>query len=246
MSSNLLEPNYQEVYTNWQREPSPAHTGALLKTVQPVINSAMRTYAGPSARSANVKSRAKLLTIDAMKSYDPARGPLKPHLMSRLQRLRRVAAQQRQIIQVPEQVALDQMRSDAAGKELEDKLGRPASDQELADFTGLSVKRLQYIRDSSRPLAESTITRMGDEGAGSYDPRVQKLTTSHNAWLELVYDDLDPTNQYIMERALGMHGHPAAKPSALAKQLKVSPAAISHRMAQIQTKIDKRDELGML
>lgn len=246
MPRNLLEPDFQEPFEAWQQEPSPTNTGAMLRAVDPVINSALRAYAGPSAKSVNLKSQAKMLTADALSSYDPAKGPLKSHLMSRLQRLRRVASQQRQVIRVPEQVALDQMQSEAASKELEEQLGRPPSDQELSDYTGLSVKRLEYIRGSGRPLAESTITRPGEEGAGGYDPRVRPIQPQNDAWLELVYDDLDKTNQYIMERVLGMHGHERMRPSHVAALLKISPAAVSHRMAQIQQKVDQREELGML
>jgi DNA-directed RNA polymerase specialized sigma subunit len=246
MPKNLLEPDFQEPFAAWQQEPSPTNTGAMLRAVDPVINSAMRAYAGPSAKSVNLKAQAKMMAAEALSSYDPAKGPLKSHLMARLQRIRRVASQQRQVIRVPEQVALDQMQSEAAGKELEERLGRPPSDQELADFTGLSVKRLEYIRGSGRPLAESTITRPGEEGSGMYDPRVRQIQQDDDAWLELVYDDLDQTNQFIMERVLGMHGHEQTKPRQVAAMLKISPAAVSQRMAQIQQKVDQREALGML
>ncbi len=246
MPKNLLETDFQEPYTAWTTDPSPINTGRLLRAVNPVLNTAVRAYAGPSARSVTIKSQAKKMAAEAFRSYDPAKGPLKSHLMSRLQRLRRVASRQRQIIRVPEQVALDQMQSERAARELEDRIGRPPSDQELADFTGLSLKRLAYIRGSGRPLAESTITRAGDEDSGSYDPRVRPLQESHDVWLELVYDDLEEVNQYILERVLGMHGHPKTKPSRVAVQLKISPAAVSHRMAQIQQKIDQRETLEML
>lgn len=245
MPQSLLEPDYQEPYEAWVADPSRANTGQMLRAIDPVLSTAVRAYAGPSARNVTIKSQAKKMAAEALKSYDPARGPLKTHLMSRLQRLRRVASQQRQIIRVPEQVALDQMMSEAAFKELEEKLSRPPSDQELADFTGLSLKRLQYVRGSTRPLAESTITRPGEEGGG-YDPRVRPIEESHDVWLELVYDDLDATNQYIIERVLGLHGHQRTTPSQVAAQLKISPAAVSHRMAQIQQKIDQRDVLGVL
>jgi DNA-directed RNA polymerase specialized sigma subunit len=246
MPKNLLEPDFQEPYKAWSTDPSRANTGQMLKALDPVISTAVRAYAGPSAKSVTIKSQAKRMAAEALSSYDPAKGPLKSHMMSRLQRLRRTASSHRQIIRVPEQVALDQMHSERAANELEDKLGRPPSDQELSDFTGLSLKRLQYIRGSGRPLAESTITRHSDDGGGGYDPRVRSLQERPDAWLELVYDDLDETNQFIIERVLGMHGHPKTKPSQVAAQLRISPAAVSHRMAQIQQKLDKRDTLEML
>jgi DNA-directed RNA polymerase specialized sigma subunit len=246
MPTDMLEDDYRQPFMDWKADPSPTNTGRLLKAVQPVLRTAVRSYAGPSARSANIKSRAKTLAVEAFSSYDPARGALKGHLMSRLQRLRRDASRQRQIIRMPEQAALNQMQAAAASKELEEQLGRPPSDQELADFTGLSTKRLQYIRSGVRPVATSTITRRGEEGMGGFDPRVRDLQENHDAWLQFVYDDLDPTNQFIMERVLGMNGHPTTPPTRVAQQLRVSPAAVSHRMAHIQKKLDKRDELEML
>jgi len=242
---SLLEPDYFEPYNAWVADQSKTNTGALLKAVDPVINSAIRAYAGPSAGSPTIRAEARKMAIEAMHQYDPTKAPLQSHLMTRLQRIRRIAAQQRQVIRVPEQVALDQMQTEAAFKELEDKLGRPPSDMELADYTGLSVKRIEYIRNSQRPTATSTITRTTDEG-GAYDPSVKMLGESHDSWLEFVYDDLDETNQFIMERVLGMHGHEPHKPSEVAAMLKISPAAVSHRMAQIQAKLDKRDELDMM
>jgi len=246
MPNTRLEEDYQAPYAAWLQDPSPANTGQMLRAVDPVLKSAVRSYAGPAARGVTIKSQAKRMAAEAFQSYDPAKGPLKSHLMSRLQRLRRVASRQRQIIRVPEQVALDQMRSERAAKELEEQIGQPPSDQQLADFTGLSLKRLHYIRGSGRPLAESTITRATSDGGGAYDPRVRPLEENHDVWLELVYDDLDETNQYIIERVLGMHGHPKTRPSQVAAQLKISPAAVSHRMAQIQYKVDQRDVLEML
>lgn len=242
-----LEEQYAEPYEAWRRAPTPENAQVLLTALQPVTNSALRAFGGPSATSPTLKSQAKVLTLDALNSYDPDKAPLKAHMMSRLQRLRRVASQQRQVIRVPEQVAMDQMATDAAYKELEEQLGRSPSDNELADYTGLSLKRLQHIRTGVRPIAESTLMRTGTGGeTGQFEPNVQQLGARPDEWQELVYSDIDPINQTIMERVLGMHGRKPQKPSDVAKMLKISPAAVSHRMAVIQQKLDQRDQLGML
>jgi len=168
--------------------------------------------------------------------------------MSRLQRLQRYAAQERQIIPMPEQVAMDQIRTKEAMQELEDRLGRPPSDGELADYTGISVRRLQHIRHGSQLVAQGTLMQPGrDPDRGNYDPTTQSLAPADDdAWLEFVYGDLDPTDQFIMERVLGMHGHPPTSPSEVARLLKISPAAVSHRTAKLQTLLDRREELGVL
>jgi len=246
MPSSRLEPDFQEPFTAWQQDPSKENTTTMVTALDPVLRSAVRTYAGPSASSPTIKSHAKRLAIDALGSYDPAKGPMRSHMMSRLQRLRRVSARQRQIISMPEQVGLDQMLMTRATTELEDRLNRAPSDEELSNHTGLSAKRIQYIRTGMRPMATGTITRMGAEGTGGYDPSVQQLGEEPDSWAELVYSDLEPTNQFIMERVLGMHAHQQMRPGEVARLLKISPAAVSHRMAQIQQKLDRREELAMV
>lgn len=241
-----IEEDYKPAYDAWVADPSKENTGAMLKTLDPVLTTAMRAYGGPAASSVTLRGQAKQLAVEALGSYNPRLGPLRPHMMSRLQRLRRVAAQQRQIIRMPEQVALDQMRTDAAAKELEDQLGREPSDQELADYTGLSLRRLAHIRAGVRPTAMSTITRMTEGDTGGYEPGVTSLDEDYSVWLELVYSDLDPTNQFIMERMLGLHGAKKLRPGEIAAKLKISPAAVSHRLSHIQQKIDQRETLQML
>jgi len=244
MPSLQLESDYQPAYDAWQLDPSKTNTATILKTIDPVLNSAVRSYAGPSSRSPTIKSHARRLAIDALGSYDPQKSTLRTHMMSRLQRLRRIAAKQRQVISMPEQVALDQMQMSRASQELEDKLQRTPSDEELTNYTGLSQKRIQYIRTGVRPTAMGSITRMGDDGRGGFDPSVKQLGDQEDPWTETVYSDLDSSNQLIMERVLGMHGHQQQRPGEVAKLLSISPAAVSHRMAQIQQKLDRREELG--
>jgi len=237
-----LEPEYKDTYTAWTTTPNKKTTGALLRAVDPVISNALRSYGGGKP-SPMLRSKAKQLAVQSFASYDPTRGSLRGHMLSRLQRLRRIAGSERQIIRVPEQVSLDQMRTSNASVELHDKLGRPPSDQELADHTGLSVRRLGYIRQGQRPLAEGTVSQRIAESAG-FDPAIKPMQTTNDAYTEFVYDELDPTNQYIMERTLGLHGHPRQSAVQLAKELKMTSSAISHRMKYIQQQFDELEDLG--
>jgi len=239
-----LEPEYTTEYDAWQQQPSKTTTGALLRKVEPVISNALRSYGNVQA-SPTLRSRARRLAVDAFSSYDPARGSLRSHLLSRLQRLRRVAGQERQIIRVPEQVTLDQMRTGEAAAELEDRLGRQPSDAELADYTGLSVRRLGHIRRGLQPVAEGTLAQAVSAEQSSYDPAIRApAPTNDIGAAEFIYDDLDPVNQFILERTLGLHGHPRMPAVAIAKELRLTPGAVSHRMRQIQQQLDELEDVG--
>ena len=44
MTDIQLEPQYREAFDTWKRLPSPQSSGQLLKTVKPVINTALRCW----------------------------------------------------------------------------------------------------------------------------------------------------------------------------------------------------------
>jgi hypothetical protein len=244
--SDMLEKEFSEPYQAWKTKPSPVTTGALLKRVDPILKTAMRSYGGGNQASPTLRSQAKRLAIDAFGTYDPKRGSMKSHLMGHLQRLHRLGGQEQQIIRLPERVAMDRIHVDSAMTELEDRLGRPASEQELADHTGLSMQRLGYIRQADRPLATGTLLRPAEEGAGMYMPAIEQPEDKQSVWLEFVYDDLNPTDQFVMERMLGMHGHRKMSVNDIAAKLKVTPGAVSQRLARIQQKLDKVQDAGLM
>lgn len=241
-----LEEEFQGPFSNWQTDPSPANMGKLLHTVKPVLDTALRTFGGPSAQSPTLRGRAKQLALESFGSYDPVKGSMRSHLLGRLQRLRRYAATEQQIIPMPEQIAMQRQQLHASELELEDKLGRPPTTAELSDSIGLSAKRIAYVRQGGAPIAEGTISQAGRaEGSGNYLPVSQSLAPQKNEWVELVYDDLGPTDQLILEHSLGLHGQKPRSAADIAKMTRLSPGAISQRMQRIQAMLDEQDQLGI-
>lgn len=242
-SNYLLEPEFREHYESWKATPNPQTTSNLLKVVDPVIDSALKTYAA-RGNSPTLRSKAKLLAVDAFQRYDPSRAKLRTHLMSHLQGLRRASAQESQIISIPERVGLDLHHLRMSENELRDKLGREPSDMELADHTSLSRRRIEYIRKAQPGLAEGAMAPEGeaDEGQG-IGPGV--VGPENDTWVNFVYHDLSPVDQVIMEHTLGLHGKPVLPKQHIAAKLRLSAGAISQRAAKIQEKIDRKDELGV-
>lgn len=185
------------------------------------------------------------MALDAMKRYDPSKAKLRTHLMFQLQGLRRVSARESQILSVPEQVALDLNNLRQSENVLRDKLGRDPADSEVADHTGLSIKRLTYIRGMHPSYAEGSYQRPTDEGEDIYQPAVQDKANVKQ-WHEFVYHDLGPIDQVIMEHTLGLHNKPILQNAEVARKLGVSPGAISQRKARIQGKLDLRDEFKVI
>lgn len=241
-SDDLLEPEFRPHYEAWKSKPSPQTSSALLGAVRPVLDSAVRSYGG-AGTSPTLRSRAKLMALDALGNYDPSRAKLRTHLMVQLQGLRRASAKEQQMISIPERVALDLHRLGAAEGSLRDSLNRDPSDAELSEHVGLSPARIGYIRQARPAYAEGTIhgATSGDEDQGEFNPAVRQQGPDTHM-LDFVYHDLDPADQVIMEHTLGLRNKPVLPKQQIAAKLGMSPAAVSQRAARIQAKLNALDD----
>lgn len=240
----LLESEFEPSFSSWKATPGPGTADSLLKAVDPVISSAIQTY-GAGDQSPILRSRARSLTLQAMKTYDPNRAKLRTHLMTQLQGLRRVRAQQGQIISIPEQVQLDQNHLREAHARMRDWLGRDPSDAELTDETGFSLKRLAHVRKAAGGLSESQAQPIDPE-TGDYNQPTIVSPDDDSGWNQFVYMSLDPRDQVIMEHSMGLHGKKILSSKAIAAKIGISPAAISQRASRIQGTLDQRQSLGVL
>ncbi len=239
-----IEPEFADTWTAWKNDPTPVNSSALLGKVQPIFDTTLRHYGGGNA-SPTLRSRAKLLALDAFKTYDPAKGKLKTHLYSHMQGLQRYAAREQNIISLPERVALDHAHMIESQTVLRDRLGRDPSDAEISDYTGLSAKRLQYIRQSHVPVSEGAASVIDEEGDMS-DPAVSIPGSRNTAWETFVYHDLGQTDKLIMDYVLGRNGRPRLPTNKIAQRLGITPSAVSQRTAKIQQLLDMRDRMKIL
>lgn len=237
-----IEKDFETDYLNWKQDPNPTHTGTLLKKLQPVISSSIRTFALED--SPLTKSRARLLAADAIKSYDPSKAQLRTHVMNHLQGLRRITAQHAQLIHIPEAIALDKKHLLESELELRESLGRDPSDAELSANTHLSLKRIAKIRLAHSAVAEGATDNLATGGVTGADMAVN--LDDQTGWREFVYHSLPPTDQLILEHSLGLHGKPQLSNQDIARKLGVTPAAVSQRRTRIQDQLDMRDDLGVI
>lgn len=237
--------DFENVFGQWQKTRTPEVNTKLLSTLQPVIDTAVSSYAGANM-SPTIRSRAKLMALKAMETYDPNRGNVRTHLLSQLQGLRRMSAQEQNIIPIPEQVGLDFQRLSESENELRDRLGRDPTDDELADHTSLSTRRIKKIRAFHQPIPESaTILENDDESQdGGVASTIPGANRGADAWMSFVYDDLSPTDKLIMDMSLGRNGKRRTSSQEIARRLNISPGAVSQRAAKIQAMLDKRYTQG--
>lgn len=238
MTDQLLETKYKNDFDQWSRNPSKENMGTLLKLVQPDINRGISAFVGRP--DPVLKGRARRLTLEAIKSYDPGKSKLGTHIVNHMQGLRRQTREQLNILRIPERVMIDKGHLEQARVELSDSLGREPSMSELADRSKISIKRINHLYKFNSPLAEGTVlgSNAADPDSGSFLPSVKQ---DSGPWLEMIYDDLGDTNKKIMEWTLGMHGSDKLSNSAIATKLRLSPGSISQRKQSIQYLLDQQE-----
>ena len=167
-SKSMLEPDFEPDFAAWKATPNPHQTTLLLGRLQPTIDKAISAHVGNS--DPIIRSRAKQLTLQAVKTYDPMKAKLSTHLFNQLQGLKRIYRKQNQIISVPERISLGQGQLLSADAELQERLGRDPTSGEIADYTGLSLRRIKQIRTApSNAMPEGYYDGLDtEEGGGGF------------------------------------------------------------------------------
>ena len=244
-----LEPQFKDIYKTWKNSNTFQANDMMLKALSPVIDNAVKTFSGGSDNSV-IRSKAKKIIIDALPKYDPNNTKLKTFVFNQLQGLKRFSTQSGQIISIPEKVHMDFVNLKKTEEQLKDDLGRDPSDEELADASSLSLKRINYVRNLRMPSSEGTMLRpmANSEGGEFNDPSVVGGASAKelSGWHYFVYNSLGGPDKLIMEHSFGMNGKPVLSNQQLAKKLNVTSAAISLRKNKIQTELDKRDSLKVI
>jgi len=215
---------------NYAKMRTPETADAFLGAINPWIESAVRTYGGKDAHPV-LKTEAKLLALNATPNFKPDSGvKLRTYLMSHWQGLRRKSPRLDIPVSVPERIGIDASRIRRHAEDLEADLGRPPSDHELADRTGLPMDRIAKARNAGR-------IRVGADPDD--DVREGLSDKFKTAWMNFIHADLSPQDQLVLEHTVGLNNKEKLSTSQLATMLKVTPGAISQRREKIQKMLDE-------
>lgn len=219
----------ETAYKAYSKSPGPETTGQVLKAAEPILHSGMTSFGQPGPL---MKSRARLLAVQALKSYKPESGvKLNTWIFQNLKGLTRYGTKSSPIT-APERARYDLYRLEKVKSDFADEHGRDPTDIELGDLSGLSVRRISKLqRENHAVINEGSLK---DDDGAQYLPGVSS-NHPEAIWAEYVYHDLDHVNKQIytlmMQKKLGV--------SDIAKKLKITPSAVSQRASKIATLLDQ-------
>ena len=222
-----------DLHERWLADQTPANVAPLLASLKPTIDSALHSYAGGDPE--RYRPRAELLTVQALRTYDPGKGTkLSSHIYNSLQRLNRERADRGQLLHIPENVTLERNTLLKATSEFEADHGRAPSQSELADKTGISVRRMSKISQYKNQAMESQF--LSEKGDSMYP---NTPGNDQNIWIDYVYNELDPVDQKILEWSTGYGGVKPIAKKEMAQRLRISAPAVSARINKIVKKLEE-------
>lgn len=239
-----LEPEYQEAFGELQKNPTNDSRQKFLTIINPVINKYLGSV--PQSNRELLKTQAQLLAIKALPHYRPDLSSLNTFLGQQFMGLRRKTRQQdpANIIRQPEHIQLLQQKLYEEQNKFQDEYGRAPSTQELADKTGISQKNINRIKSRKGSISYGSLNREGDDGENVALPAV-KTNISFKAQVNYVYNELEPTDQFILEHSQGfshLFNNHSMSNAELAKNTGLSLASISQKKARMQKLLDSASE----
>lgn len=227
----------EEAWTAFHDKDTPDTRKALLVAVSPQIGTALHTFAPGMEK--NLLLQANTMALDAAKTFDPSRGlKFKSYVYQQLQPLQRMAGKRSNVLKVPERHLIEGKRLDEEAQRFEDEKGYAPSAEDLADFTGMSIKHIEAIRKHKVGVSESK--SYSEEG----DPLASQQEDTQKAWCEYIYKSLPSFDQKIYEWRTGYGGAPILGVVDIAKKLNTSPATVSNRLNKIISMIEEGMNLG--
>lgn len=231
-------------YSDWKANPTPETMKVVLEKAGPVISQGMTSYG--AANNPVLKGKAKKIAIDAIKSYDPeGDASLKSWIALNMQGIQRFTHSMAPTV-IPERVKFDNMRIENAKKEMIAMTGQEPDNNELAEMTGLSQKRIEYVQSMSKaPMTEGYFAETGDDESSDTMP-TEEANAWEDVWLEYVYHDLDPINKKIFDMSMsrGKYAGKEMSVKQMAEELGISAPAVSQRRNKIADKIAEAYEYG--
>jgi len=177
-----------------------------------------------------MRHQARLFAADAVKKFKPDSGAsLSTWTQNQLQSMQRFKRENQGPVKVSDRSSLDAWTIEKGRRDLEDELGRDPDVKQLADKTGLSVKRIATVRKATRPVAATE--QMHTEGI--------EMSDFLGEALEYVYDESDYVDKKIIEMTTGYGGSPMMQQNAIASKLGMSASQISRRAERLGMKVQE-------
>ncbi|MGC8992463.1 MAG: sigma-70 domain-containing protein [Thermoplasmata archaeon] len=214
------------LWQRWHDKHDKKALSELMKSYMPVINDVVNKMGNVTLSPTVMKAQAKALVYNAFNTYNPKQSQLNTHVFNQLQPLNRFVAKYTNIGFIPENRFFLISQYSRMKSELEDKLNREPTLEELSEHLKWPMEMVAKIDKESR----------GAQPAGT-NYSIGSLDISDPALLAFksVYYTLNPKEKLVIEYLLG-YGKPKLTVSEIKKKTGMSESEIN----KIKEKVKKQ------
>lgn len=223
----------ESLYETWRSDPTPDNLGLVVNSLGSTIDYKLSSMG--IGNNPQMRHQARLYAAEAVRKFEPASGAsLRTWTQSQLQSIHRYRRENQGPVKIPDRAAIDAWAIEKASRELEDELGFEPDVKQLADRSGLSVKRIATVRQITRPVAAAA--QMFEEGGSQNAPDFLGEA------LDYIYDSSDPVDRKIIEHTTGYGGAQAMSKAEIALKLGISPSQVTRRSDKIGLKVQEMEQ----
>lgn len=203
---------------------------AILKRLDPIIQSQVNKWAGPIPREV-LENEAKLLAIKALDTYDENKGAtLSTHIVNSLQPISRLVYSHQNATRLPENLTL-KLNSYLKAKDfLTTVNGHSPTLDELHQELGWSKKELNRIDMYHRKDLVESVGGMDESFYSNADDAADDVLTT-------IYMELTPQERELAGYSTGYWGMPKLNNTDIMKRMHISQAQLSYQKSLLKKKI---------
>ena len=222
------------MWQRWQQGGRrPEDLKPLLDSIRPLIHSQANIYAQHLRDVPPAAVRAEFLNqaVKGLETYDPNYGTkISTHLRNHLDKAKRFITSYQNPARIPETRVYKIGQFQRAETELDERLGRPPTQHELADHLKWSPRQVGMMQ---REVRKAYATGQSEMDPVGFTPSRQQEV------LRLLPYDLTPDEKQVFEYLYGVGGKPKLGPGDIAQRLGMSAPKVSRLKSAIAQKYTK-------
>lgn len=236
ISKDLKSLSNKDLALAYQNKGDEQAFKELLRRVEPSIAAGVRNWGG---NNPDLKLRARLIAREAIKKYSPeyaeSTSP-STWVYNNMPKLSRYRDERTSVVHTPDSVKRDVRYLTMVKNKLKEEDGVEPSVGKLKDYSGLSEKRME------KAMAAFSDTGIKETEKGDILGIPRNNDDKFDSWVHAVYSELDEPGRKVFEGATGYMGAPRKQKQQLAKELNISPSAVTGRLKTIQNRLQEFKE----
>lgn len=216
----------------WQTQKDPAAFVALHTRFRPIVNKVVSKYSRGGLPEATLRLSADAQLVSAFNSYKPDIGTaLSTHVWNHMQKVQRPAMEALTSGRIPEHRNIQLATFKIAKDNLDDRLGRESSIEELADETGrdqVTIARMMHELGGETSASGADFDFYGNS---------TQFEHKDKALADYLYYELTGPEKVVFEYTFGYGGKPILQNKDIAEKLGTNAMAITRMKQKLAAKM---------